>query len=71
MDIVKGREPRTFNGEPYEEIADRFEQVAWSATAAFVVTVIAVMALRFAVVHYGWRSPRLRNRQGGAGLNRP
>lgn len=77
LDIVTGREPRTFQGEPYEEIAvcgglllfvllliaNRYEYAEWLATAAILTTIAAVFAARVAVVRYGIRSYRL----GGAG----
>jgi uncharacterized membrane protein YeiH len=76
LDIVTGREPRTFQGEPYEEIAvggglfllgglllaGLFEHVGWMIEATIVATLIGVFVMRLAVVHYGWRAYRL----GGA-----
>jgi uncharacterized membrane protein YeiH len=76
LDIVTGREPRTFQGEPYEEIAvcgglfmygglllaGQFEHSNWLITAVIVMTLIGVFAARLAVVHYGWRSWRLGSR---------
>ncbi|MDK3018943.1 ABC transporter substrate-binding protein [Pseudodonghicola flavimaris] len=73
-DIVAGREPRTFRGEPYEElavlgsllmlllleVADRFEGVSWLVSAVLFVTLAFVFTLRLLVIHYGLRSPRLR-----------
>jgi NitT/TauT family transport system substrate-binding protein len=76
LDIVTGREPRTFQGEPYEEIAvagglfllgglllaGLFEHSRWMIEATIIATLIGVFTLRMAVVHYGWRAYRL----GGA-----
>jgi uncharacterized membrane protein YeiH len=73
LDVVTGREPRTFQGEPYEEIAilggfilmlglevaDAFEHAAWMVTAAIVVALVSVFAIRLVVVRTGWRSYRL------------
>ena len=73
LDVVTGREPRTFQGEPYEEIAvvgglflyvglmvsNRFEQSEWLVTALIGATMILVFTLRMLVVRYGWRSYRL------------
>ncbi|BAT58707.1 putative thiamine biosynthesis protein [Variibacter gotjawalensis] len=72
-DIVTGREPRTFLGEPYEEIAvvgslalfgmllfaSRYEHADWMVTAAILVTMVSVFAARMSVVLLGWRSYRL------------
>lgn len=71
--IVTGREPPTFMGEPYEEIAvagslallamlmlaSRHEHADWLVLAAIVVTLAAVFGLRILVVANGWRSYRL------------
>jgi uncharacterized membrane protein YeiH len=73
LDIVTGREPRTFQGEPYEEIAiagglflvlalnvaDWFEHSAWIVTAAILATMAMVFVMRMLVVTRGWRSYRL------------
>jgi uncharacterized membrane protein YeiH/ABC-type nitrate/sulfonate/bicarbonate transport system substrate-binding protein len=73
LDIVTGREPRTFQGEPYEEIAiagglflvlalnvaDWFEHSAWIVTAAILATMAMVFVTRMLVVTRGWRSYRL------------
>lgn len=73
LDIVTGREPRTFQGEPYEEIAiagglflllslnvaDWFEHSSWIVTAAILVTMAMVFTIRALVVTRGWRSYRL------------
>jgi uncharacterized membrane protein YeiH/ABC-type nitrate/sulfonate/bicarbonate transport system substrate-binding protein len=72
LDIVTGREPRTFQGELYEEIAvagglllfvmlliaDRHEHAEWLVTAAVVATMLAVFVARLLVVRYGIRSYR-------------
>ncbi len=72
MDIVTGREPRTFQGEPYEEIAvlgslllvvlwcaaDAAQPATWPITAAMPVAWMAMLAARLAVVQRGWRSWR-------------
>jgi NitT/TauT family transport system substrate-binding protein len=73
LDIVTGREPRTFKGEPYEElavagafvlllcleVADIFEHQAWIVTASIVVTLVFIFVLRLVVVKTGWRTYRL------------
>jgi len=73
LDIVTGREPRTFQGEPYEEIAiagglflllalnmaDWYEHAAWAVTASMLATMTLVFMLRTLVVTRGWRSYRL------------
>lgn len=73
LDIVTGREPRTFQGEPYEEIAiagglmlllslnvaGRFEHSPWIVTAAMLATMAVVFVARMLVVTRGWRSYRL------------
>ena len=73
LDIVTGREPRTFQGEPYEEIAvagglimivglllaNRFEHADWMSEATIASTLAVTFVLRLAVVRYGWRSYRL------------
>jgi uncharacterized membrane protein YeiH/ABC-type nitrate/sulfonate/bicarbonate transport system substrate-binding protein len=73
LDVVTGREPRTFQGEPYEEIAvlggllmlaglavaDRFEHEPQLVTGTILVTLVSVFALRMLVVTYGLRSFRL------------
>jgi uncharacterized membrane protein YeiH len=76
LDIVTSREPRTFQGELYEEIAavgglllfgmllfaNRHEHAQWLVTAAIGVTWALVFCARLLVVRYGIRSYRL----GGA-----
>jgi NitT/TauT family transport system substrate-binding protein len=73
LDVVTGREPRTFQGEPYEEIAvvggvimllglnvaDSFEHAPWMVTATIIVTLVSVFTMRMLVIHFGWRSYRL------------
>jgi NitT/TauT family transport system substrate-binding protein len=73
LDIVTGREPRTFQGEPYEEIAvlggvlllaglcvaDRFEHQPLVVAATIAGTLVTVFALRITVVTLGLRSYRL------------
>jgi len=72
-DIVTGREPRTFQGEPYEEIAivgslalffmlwfaSSHEHSAWLVTSAIALTMVGVFVTRMTVVLFGWRSYRL------------
>jgi NitT/TauT family transport system substrate-binding protein len=72
-DIVTGREPRTFQGEPYEEIAvvgslalffmlwfaSSHEHSAWMVTGAIALTMVGVFVTRMTVVLLGWRSYRL------------
>ena len=73
LDVVTGREPRTFQGEPYEEIAvvggvimllglnlaDHFEHAPWMVTATIIVTLVSVFAMRMLVIRFGLRSYRL------------
>ena len=73
LDVVTGREPRTFQGEPYEEIAvaggllylaglqiaDAYEYQAWIVVASIVGTLLFVAAMRLTVVRLGLRSFRL------------
>lgn len=73
LDIVTGREPRTFKGEPYEEIAvvggmflfgvllfaDGFEHSPWIVTAAIVAAIALVFSIRMLVIVYRLRSYRL------------
>lgn len=72
LDIVTGREPRSFQGEPYEEIAggglivclglqlaDGYEHATWIVTATIVVAMAAVFIIRLIVVKYRLRSCRL------------
>ena len=72
LDVVTGREPRTFQGEPYEEIAvlgaliliggfmiaDRFETLQWPVLAAMVVSWVNVFTLRQLVIRHDLRSWR-------------
>lgn len=76
LDIVTGREPRTFLGEPYEEIAvagglilyaglqlaDRFEHTNGIVFASIAVAMTFVFTTRTLVVVHGWRSFRLGHR---------
>jgi NitT/TauT family transport system substrate-binding protein len=73
LDVVTGREPRTFQGEPYEEIAiiggilllvglrvaDGFEHEPQIVTGSILVTLVVVFTLRMLVVTFGLRSYRL------------
>jgi NitT/TauT family transport system substrate-binding protein len=75
LDIVSGREPRTFKGEPYEElavvgafvlllclkVADVFEHQAWIVTASIIGTLVFIFVLRLVVVKTGWRTYRLHS----------
>ena len=72
LDVVTGREPRTFQGEPYEEIAvigavvliggfmiaDRFETLQWPVLAAMVVSWVTVFFSRQLVIRHNLRSWR-------------
>ena len=72
LDVVTGREPRTFQGEPYEEIAvigavvliggfmiaDRFETLQWPVLAAMVVSWVTVFISRQLVIRHNLRSWR-------------
>jgi uncharacterized membrane protein YeiH len=76
LDIVTGREPRTFQGELYEEIAvagglllfvlllvaNRYEHEPWLVTVAILVTMLTVFTARLLVERYGIRSFRLGGR---------
>jgi uncharacterized membrane protein YeiH len=73
--MVTVQQPRTLQGEPYEEIAvggglfmlgglliaNHFEHSSWIVAATIFATLVGVFATRLAVVHYGWRSYRLGN----------
>lgn len=73
LDIVTGREPRTFQGEPYEEIgvlgglvlylglqvADANEHHPWIVPASIFVALATVFTIRMLVIARGWRSFRL------------
>jgi len=73
LDVVTGHEPRTFLGEPYEDlavvggsslyvallVANRYEHSPWIVTVAIVLTFVGVYAARIAVIAYGVRSYRL------------
>ena len=72
LDVVTGREPRTFQGEPYEEIAvlgalvliaglliaDRFETLTWPVLMALVVCWWFVFLCRQIVVKHNLQSWR-------------
>jgi NitT/TauT family transport system substrate-binding protein len=80
LDIVTGREPRTFQGEPYEEIAiggglfmlasflvaGHFEHEAWIIPVTILATMLGVFGARTLVVSRGWRSFRLAGAQAAA-----
>ena len=80
LDVVTGREPRTFQGEPYEEIAvggglfmygglvfaNLFEYSEWLVTLVIALTMAGVFTLRMLVIERGWRSFRLGMRAGAA-----
>jgi NitT/TauT family transport system substrate-binding protein len=73
LDIVTASEPRTFQGEPYEEIAviggvllltglliaNRFEHEPSIVTGTILLTLVSVFTLRMIVVAFGLRSYRL------------
>jgi len=73
LDVVTGREPRTFKGEPYEELAvcggflmivlllfaDRFEHVDRYIAVTIVLVMAVLFALRILIVRRGWRMPLL------------
>lgn len=77
LDVITGREPRTFQGEPYEElallgslgliagllIADCFETHSWPVSAALIGAWLSVFVGRLVVIRYQLRSwrPGLRN----------
>ena len=72
LDVVTGREPRTFQGEPYEEIAvlgamvlivglllaDRFETLQWPVLAAMIISWLFVFTSRQLVIRHNLRSWR-------------
>jgi len=72
LDVVTGREPRTFQGEPYEEIAitgalvliaglliaDRFETLRWPVLAAMVIAWAFTFMSRELVMRRNLRSWR-------------
>lgn len=74
LDVVTGREPRTFRGVIYEEIAilgglflfamlylaNHVEDVEWHIVLSLVATFVLVFSLRIIVVLRGWSAPRLR-----------
>jgi uncharacterized membrane protein YeiH/ABC-type nitrate/sulfonate/bicarbonate transport system substrate-binding protein len=77
LDVVTGREPRTFQGEPYEEIAvagglllylcltiaNHYEHSPWMVSTSILLTLVAVYAARMAVIVYDIKSYRLGDRQ--------
>jgi NitT/TauT family transport system substrate-binding protein len=70
LDVVTGREPRTFQGEPYEEIAvagalllivgllvaDQFETLQWPVLVVMILSWIFVFVTRQLVVQFNLRS---------------
>lgn len=78
LDVVTGREPRTFKGEPYEECAIAggllmIALLAFADTVPFVtdyivgsilIVLVFVFSLRIAVVKTGFRMPLLGSRRG-------
>ena len=78
LDVVTGREPHTFQGEAYEEIAvfgglllylclmiaNQYEHSPWIVTASILFTLMAVYAARMAVIMYRIRSFRLGEAPG-------
>ena len=79
LDVITGREPRTFQGEPYEElavlgslvliagllIADRFETLSWPVAAALTVAWLSVFVGRLVVTRFQLRSWRPGLRDSG------
>src|SRR5690606_37788301 len=77
LDIVTGREPRTFLGEPYEEIAiggglilyagmqisDYYEHTDGIVFLSIAAAMAFVVIMRTLVVMHGWRTFRLGHRQ--------
>jgi NitT/TauT family transport system substrate-binding protein len=80
LDVVTGREPRTFLGEPYEEIAatgglllygglrfsDRYEHAPWLVTALILLTMVLIFSLRLLIIAKGMRSYRLGEAEAGS-----
>lgn len=80
LDVVTGREPRTFQGEPYEEVAvagglfmygglvfaNLFEHSEWIVTLVIGLTIAGVFTVRMLVIQRGWRSFRLGTRARAA-----
>ncbi len=70
-DVISGNEPRTFRGEPYEEIAilgglfmfmglqvaDAYEHQTWITPAVIVATLVVTFLMRGAVIVFGIRVP--------------
>jgi uncharacterized membrane protein YeiH len=77
LDVITGREPHTFQGEAYEElavfggllfyfflkIANQYEYSSWIVTVAILSTLLIVFAARMAVIIYRIRSYRLGDAQ--------
>src|SRR5262245_11141535 len=77
LDIVTGREPRAFQGEPHEgiailgglllyaclHVANRYEHSPWIVTASILLHLAFVYAARIVVIVYGIRSFRLGETQ--------
>ncbi|MCC6947893.1 MAG: ABC transporter substrate-binding protein [Bradyrhizobiaceae bacterium] len=77
LDIVTGREPRTFLGEPYEEIAiggglilyaglqiaDNYEHTDGIVFLSMTAAMVFVVVTRTLVVMHGWRTFRLGHRR--------
>jgi NitT/TauT family transport system substrate-binding protein len=78
LDMVTGHPPRTFQGEPYEEIAflggllllgllavgGRHEHLAWLPVAAIALTMALVIIARLAIIRWDIRSWRPRSAHG-------
>lgn len=83
LDVLTGREPRTFHSEPYEEIAvlgglmlllgfwlaNRFEHSGAIVVIVILTTMASVFFLRLTVVKYGLRSYRLREARSSRGAS--
>lgn len=73
LDVITGREPRTFQGEPYEEIAalgsvflialwclaEWLHWGPWGIPLAMLVSWLSMVSARLLVLRFGWRSWRL------------
>jgi len=73
LTMVTARQPHTFQGEPYEEIAilgglvmlgglliaNYFEHAPWIVAVTILATLVMVFAVRMIVIRYGLRSFRL------------
>lgn len=85
LDVVTGREPRTFKGEPYEEmaivgglllivllaLADWVPFVTDYLVASIVVVLVFVFCLRMAAVKSGYRTPLLGAHRRLRGFREP